>query len=234
MDAYVRLLSRDGFNATLDQPSCFVYKELMDYYPDAKVLLTQRNASSWARSMVEMSHNADVILYKPPFDRHPDKIEGPSGNWSKTMQGIRRDEVHMGGIQDSDNPLERKSSVSLATCERAYDEDQNRVKQHEPSHKLVQYSVSDGWTSLCDNFLPQGRICPSSSNEPFPHTNTAETSFLLQIRREARIRTILYQIHPWLSGKRIGKMIYRIRYQQKWSFLAIIITVVAAGTLFVL
>jgi hypothetical protein len=97
MDAFVRQLSQDGFNATLDQPSCFVYQELMEYYPDAKVLLTQRNASSWARSMVEMSYGLDLILSKPPFTRDPDKIQGPYGNWSKTKQGIRREEIHMDG-----------------------------------------------------------------------------------------------------------------------------------------
>lgn len=231
MDAFVQLLSRDGFNVTLDQPSCFVFRELMDYYPNAKVLLTQRDAKSWARSVVEMSHCLDTILFKPPYDRHPDKIDGPFGNWSKTQQGIRRDEVHVDGIKDSKNPLERKSSVSLATCERAYYEYQDRVRQNVPSEKLVEYSVKDGWEPLCDNFLPQGRRCPS--DEPFPRTNTAETSFLLAFRREARIRTIMHRIHPRLSGKCIGKLIYRIRYESKWILYALAVVCGAiAGAIF--
>jgi len=230
LDAFVDLLSRDGFNATLDQPSCFVYKELMQYYPDAKVLLTQRDASSWARSMVEMAYSVDIILYQPPFNFHPDRVVGPFGNWSKAQLGIRREEVHMDGIKDSDNPLERKSSMSLAICKRAYNDYQNKVIQDVPSHKLVQYSVKDGWKPLCDSFLPHGQSCPS--HEAFPRTNTAETSFLLAWKREAQIRTIMYRIHPWLSGKRVGKIIYHLRYKHKSSILTTILIAIATTVFF--
>src|ERR1700749_4607944 len=40
-----------GFEATVDWPGSFFYRELIDLYPDAKVLLSVRSGESWARSM---------------------------------------------------------------------------------------------------------------------------------------------------------------------------------------
>ena len=39
-----------GYGACLDFPSCNYYKELMDFYPDAKVILTVRDDDSWIKS----------------------------------------------------------------------------------------------------------------------------------------------------------------------------------------
>jgi hypothetical protein len=43
----------DGFQATVDWPGSFFYKELVEAYPDAKVLLSIRDADAWERSMRE-------------------------------------------------------------------------------------------------------------------------------------------------------------------------------------
>ena len=40
----------NGFGACLDFPSCNYYKELMDAYPDAKVILTVREENGWMKS----------------------------------------------------------------------------------------------------------------------------------------------------------------------------------------
>ena len=39
-----------GYGATLDFPGCNYYKELMKKYPNAKVILTQRDSESWIKS----------------------------------------------------------------------------------------------------------------------------------------------------------------------------------------
>ena len=41
----------DGFNATVDWPGGYFYRELADHYPDAKVVLSVRDAAAWERSM---------------------------------------------------------------------------------------------------------------------------------------------------------------------------------------
>jgi hypothetical protein len=37
----------DGYQSTTDYPACSYWRELTDYYPDAKVVLTVRNAAGW-------------------------------------------------------------------------------------------------------------------------------------------------------------------------------------------
>ena len=37
----------DGFEATVDWPGSFFYRELIDVYPEAKVILTIRDGDSW-------------------------------------------------------------------------------------------------------------------------------------------------------------------------------------------
>jgi len=43
----------DGFGSTTDYPACTYWRELADYYPDAKVVLTVRDSDSWFDSVTE-------------------------------------------------------------------------------------------------------------------------------------------------------------------------------------
>ena len=43
----------DGHQSTTDYPACSYWRELADYYPDAKVVLTVRDAASWFESVRE-------------------------------------------------------------------------------------------------------------------------------------------------------------------------------------
>ena len=40
-----------GFEATVDWPGSFFYRDLIELYPEAKVLLSVRDCDAWARSM---------------------------------------------------------------------------------------------------------------------------------------------------------------------------------------
>ena len=40
-----------GYNSAVDWPTAYFWRELSEYYPDAKVLLTVRSADSWHESM---------------------------------------------------------------------------------------------------------------------------------------------------------------------------------------
>ena len=42
-----------GFKATVDFPASVVYLELMDAFPNAKVILSVRDAPGWARSVTD-------------------------------------------------------------------------------------------------------------------------------------------------------------------------------------
>jgi hypothetical protein len=42
-----------GYNSAVDWPSAAFWKELADYYPDAKIILSSRSAESWYGSISE-------------------------------------------------------------------------------------------------------------------------------------------------------------------------------------
>ena len=42
----------DGFQSTVDWPGGFFYRELIEVYPEAKVLLSVRDPDAWERSKV--------------------------------------------------------------------------------------------------------------------------------------------------------------------------------------
>lgn len=57
-----------SYTATVDNPGCNFWKELADYYPDAKVILTVRDANKWFDSTNETIHSvefADFIKSSP-------------------------------------------------------------------------------------------------------------------------------------------------------------------------
>ncbi len=43
----------DGYEAMVDWPGSYYYRELMEAFPDAKVLLSVRDGDAWAKSMQE-------------------------------------------------------------------------------------------------------------------------------------------------------------------------------------
>lgn len=199
MDRFVEQLSLEGFTATLDQPSCFVYKDLMKYYPKAKVLKTERDPSSWANSMVEMAYSMDLWAWQPPYDAQWNKVKGPFGYWHKQKLGYTDEEIYPTGVPfDGTNHKESKSSISLASCEAAYHRYQQEVEDTVPVDKLVSFNVKQGWGALCEAFLPRGETttCP---DEPFPQVNSKDDGFLLDWRRRMATKVRLYKIHPWLA-----------------------------------
>src|SRR5579884_3535914 len=42
----------EGYQAAVDWPACSFYKQLMEIYPDAKVLLTVRDPEKWYESVI--------------------------------------------------------------------------------------------------------------------------------------------------------------------------------------
>lgn len=194
-------LSSSGFNATLDQPSCFVYQQLLEYYPEAKVLNTQRDATSWARSMVEMAYSLDLYSWQPPYNGSWNVSKGPFGYWAKKNLGYRDEEIFPRGVPaNSSSPydhLERKSSMKIQSVEAAYQRYQDQVRANVPEDKLIAFHPKEGWAPLCQHFLPPERSCPD--NQPFPRVNSREDGFLLDYRRIASAKVNLYKIHPALS-----------------------------------
>ncbi len=124
-----------GYGACLDFPSCNYYKELMDYYPDAKVILTVRDSESWIKSWNVLNNQilksftfrflAKIprTSFKLQKDIHNKMILGPDG----AFQGAKSDKERM----------------------KKFEEWNKSVIQYVPKDRLLVFQVKDGWEPLC-------------------------------------------------------------------------------------
>ncbi len=145
----------DGFEATVDWPGSFFYKELVDLYPDAKVLLSVRDGDSWARSMHDTIWG---VLYGDIFIRHMSEAWCDiDPKWRSYMSLMDQMWKRSGLMEDENTTMEWMSSA----MGRYHDEVQRTV----PAERLLVWSVGDGWEPLCEFLeLPV-------PDAPFAHVN---------------------------------------------------------------
>jgi Sulfotransferase domain len=132
-----------GYQATVDWPACTFYKELMQLYPDAKVLLSARDPEKWYDSVANTIYRVSHL--------NPDHARTTHGHMVHTL-------IWQGTF---DNRFEDKE-YAIAVFLRHIQE----VKQYVPAEKLLVYEVKEGWEPLCA-FL--GVAVPTG--KPFPHDN---------------------------------------------------------------
>ncbi|CAM3315421.1 sulfotransferase family protein [Kibdelosporangium persicum] len=131
-----------GYRATLDFPGCLLWRELMDLYPSAKVLLSVRDPKQWYDS-------ARATILNPIRNENIDeKLAALLTPFSEAMarRGFRRDLDEAATIA----AFTRHNEAVLASVE--------------PSRLLV-YEVGQGWEPLC-SFLGAG-----VPDMPFPQSN---------------------------------------------------------------
>jgi hypothetical protein len=139
------------YRATVDNPACCVWRELMRAYPDAKVIMTlhPRGAEAWYESTIDTIYFTEtlrafkVLEYLTPFAR---KIGEMSRKliWWRSLKGA---------MEDRDKAIAR------------YHEHLAEVRAAVPPERLLVFKVDDGWGPLCA-FL--GAPVP---DEPFPNVN---------------------------------------------------------------
>lgn len=147
----------DGFDSTLDWPGVAFWRELVEAYPDARVVLTVRDPYRWHRSMDA------TILRALRQARHP--VLGP------LMRLGGRLRPDMGAFFEMTERLVLRRSFrgdlggGAERFARLFDEHTAEVIATVPADRLLVFEVADGWKPLCD-FL--GTTPP---DEPFPHVN---------------------------------------------------------------
>jgi hypothetical protein len=131
-----------GYTVTLDAPACLYWRELTIEFPDAKVILLQRDPGTWYESMYSTIYQV---------------IMNTRGEVDPALRMIRHlfFDKYMGKrFEDRDFAVARY---------RQYCED---VIAGIPQDQLLVYEVSEGWHPLC-SFL--GYEVPAT---PFPNKNT--------------------------------------------------------------
>lgn len=159
----------DGFQASVDFPSCIFYRELAEKYPDAKVVLSVRSAESWFKSASETIFAVGKVT--PGWLR---LVVPHVGRIFRMHELLIRDRT-FGGKQD--DPTHAKAVFERHNAE---------VKSAIPADRLLVFEAKQGWAPLCA-FL--GVPVPET---PFPNVNdTAEF--------KGRIRVMkALQLAPWI------------------------------------
>ncbi len=143
-----------GFEATVDMPACWYYRELMEAFPDAVVVLNVRDPERWYQSLMTLVGFLDkmrALRFIPKLRRFLDFGEALFGR----VFGDDRSKEH---------------------CIRVFNAHNEAVRAAVPPERLLVFEVKDGWGPLCA-FL--GRDVPEG---PFPHLNEGDGTFRQQFR----------------------------------------------------
>jgi hypothetical protein len=133
----------DGYNAAMDYPACSFWRELAEEYPDAKVLLTVRDANRWFDSTQATIMSPAILEW---LKASPYRAMFEATVWADF--GDR--------INDRD--------FMLPYFEQRVEE----IKQALPSDRLLVYEVKQGWQPLCDFLdvpIPDGPFPHANSRE---------------------------------------------------------------------
>ena len=138
--------------AVTDMPCACFWEELMVAYPEAKIVLVERDIEDWYRSF-------DAIFVTELFSR----VAGVSVNYIEPLVGsqiglLSRKILY--GYFHANTPDEvRKNARGV------YREHYRRIREAAPKERLLEYRLGEGWEPLC-KFL--GKEMPDL---PFPRIN---------------------------------------------------------------
>jgi hypothetical protein len=149
----------DNYPATVDWPGGYFYKELIEVYPDAKVLLSVRDPDKWEHSMRNtvwaVRNGESLIRLLSSAQAHVNP------QWQAFLNMI--DRLLWQGKGTFAAGHERPEQL-IAGMNRHNEE----VKATVPLERLLVWSVTEGWEPLC-KFLDL-----PVPDEPFPHVNDSK------------------------------------------------------------
>jgi sulfotransferase family protein len=135
------------YAATVDAPGCVFWRQLMDRYPDAPVLLSVRDSERWCDSFEATIGKVFAREITPPVPN--------AEQWRTMLDELRR-------CTFGDEYDDRASLIA------GYERHNDAVRAGVPADRLIEYHVADGWAPLC---AALGVPVPDA---PFPRTNTRE------------------------------------------------------------
>jgi hypothetical protein len=151
------------WGATTDLPAALFAEELIDAYPDAKVILIERDVEKWYKSFSETV----VAGLEAPLVSLAEKMNPTFlGQMAHLNDLITRYGFHVAQPRAQwliNNPEHFKAW--RANAKDTYLSHNEMVKRVTPKDKLLLFTLEDGWEPLC-RFL--GKPVPTA---PFPRVN---------------------------------------------------------------
>jgi hypothetical protein len=172
----------NGYQSTVDWPGGFVYRQLAERHPEAKVLLSVRDPDAWEPSYREtigsFCQGDTLIGHLSKARREIDP------RWRRYLELVDR------MLWNEHSPFANGwGEQEMKQQMLAYNES---VKSAVPSERLLVWNVSEGWEPLCEFLeLPVPDV-------PLPHANDRET-FVGRV-----IEGALSALQSWQSEKASG------------------------------
>lgn len=163
-----------------DPPAVAFAAELMNAYPEAKVILVERDVDDWYRSF-----NTAVI--EPSWSPFLNFL----GDWDPWLIGPVRD-CHFRWIRGWWKAESKEEMQAMAR--KMYRDHYDSVRKNTPKERLLEYKLGDGWEPLC-HFL--GKEAPDVE---FPKVNDGDhmkEHMTLMARRSTR--TVFLRVGKWLA-----------------------------------
>jgi len=149
-----------GFNSSVDWPGGYFYKELMESYPAAKVLLSVRAPEAWERSFREtiwnMGHGESLLRLLSSARARVDP------QWRDYLALVER---MFWGPEGTFAKGHATSGELIAEMERHNEE----VMRVVPAERLLVWQVGEGWEPLCEFLEVKVPL------QALPHVNDRET-----------------------------------------------------------
>ena len=145
------------YRSTTDAPGVYFWRSLAERYPDAKLILTERDPERWFESM-------QATIFSPQHRQlmGSSPVGALIGKLAARSWPSRDSELSKG-------PPSRERMIEMF---KAHSE---AVRREVPAERLLIYQVSEGWEPLCA-FL--GAPIPKT---PFPRVNSSEEFHGLEV-----------------------------------------------------
>jgi hypothetical protein len=141
----------EGYRSTVDWPNATFYAELADRYPEAKVILTERDPESWFRS-------TQATIFR-------DATRPPIADFAEMNEKVIR-RLFGSRMHDHDHVID------------VYLRHNEEVRRRIPAERLLVYQVAEGWEPLCAFLgveVPATPMPKVNSTEEFQAARTART-----------------------------------------------------------
>ena len=149
-----------GYCGVTDNPASMMWKELLEVYPDAKVVLAVRDPEEWYKSfkstLIYITPNSSLWGVRVAVNI----LNRPVGRLVRATFGKWSGDYRLVDYKDYETNKERMINYYLKYNEH--------VKQRCPADKLLIYNIKEGWAPLCAHLnLPIPDV-------PFPHENDTQ------------------------------------------------------------
>ena len=144
-----------GWEGSVDWPGCTFYKQHMETWPEAPVLLTVRDPDKWYRSVENSIYAAKELAMRGELT--PPEENPPSPEVMQMINGLIWDGTFHGRFAEKDYAIE------------VFNDHIADVKATVPAERLTVYEIGQGWGPLAD------MMGVEAPDEPFPHLNDTES-----------------------------------------------------------